>query len=300
MQGCSSADASLDVLLEREETIASGLSPGADVENIRDGWAVTFTEFVVSLGPVRLTRGSSSVEEGEGGLLVDLVTLEGTDADWLTVSGLEAARYDFGFSLVRANAKTAVRGVSPETRQEMLEAGYTSLVRGTLRKKGGVSCPPPERVVTTRGGDAVNAKGVPCFDNPSIDFEVVLAKEVLAGPCELDGMPGVGLASGAAQSVAVTFHGDHIFFNGFPQGEEATVFRLAQWLADSDLDLDGRVTLAELRALAPSELSEFDERYSFAHAPLRVDSLLDLAQAQLISQGHFQGEGECPMALRGD
>ena len=72
--------------------------------------------------------------------------------------------------------------------------------------------------------------------------------------------------------------------------------RLAQWLADCDLDLDGTVTRTELEAIAPSDLSELDARYDLS-APfddLPLDSMWNYLRAQLRTQGHFQGEGECP------
>jgi hypothetical protein len=86
-----------------------------------------------------------------------------------------------------------------------------------------------------------------------------------------------------------------LFFNGFPEAEESSVLRLAQWLADCDLDLDGRVTVDELGRIHPDELWELDpERYQLGGSPLTpLDTMLDYVTAQLKTQGHFQGEGEC-------
>lgn len=94
----------------------------------------------------------------------------------------------------------------------------------------------------------------------------------------------------------MTIHGDHLFFNGFPEGDEGGVMRLAQWLADCDLNLDGTVTQAELEAIDPAQLPELDDRYQLGGSPITpIDDMYVYVTAQLKTQGHFQGEGECPV-----
>ena len=96
--------------------------------------------------------------------------------------------------------------------------------------------------------------------------------------------------------MAATIHGDHLFFNGFPEGDEGGVMRLAQWLADCDLNLDGVVTEAELASIAPSDLPEIDTRFQLGGSPITpLANMLEYVRAQLKTQGHFQGEGECPV-----
>ncbi len=112
-------------------------------------------------------------------------------------------------------------------------------------------------------------------------------------------MEGVAITAGA-NNASVTIHGDHIFFNGFPEGDEGGVMRLAQWLADCDLNLDGQVTQEELASIAIDDLAEIDARYELGGAPrLEDDEPLDdmwaYLRAQLKTQGHFLGEGECPV-----
>jgi hypothetical protein len=71
---------------------------------------------------------------------------------------------------------------------------------------------------------------------------------------------------------------------------------LAQWLADCDLNLDGTVTADELGAIAPSQLPELDDRYQLGGSPITpLDDMYDYVMSQLKTQGHFQGEGECPV-----
>ena len=86
-----------------------------------------------------------------------------------------------------------------------------------------------------------------------------------------------------------------MFFNGFPEGTEGGVVRLAQWLADCDLNLDGTVSQSELQSIAPSDLAEIDDRFQLGGSPISpLNTMLDYITAQLKTQGHYQGEGECP------
>ncbi len=127
-------------------------------------------------------------------------------------------------------------------------------------------------------------------------FTFGAAADTTFGPCEVDEQPGFSIVADGTQTVAATIHGDHPFFNGFPEGDEGGILRLAQWLADSDLDVDNEVTSQELEAIAPTDLFEIDERYQLGGAPLTpLDNMLIYTRAQLKTQGHFQGEGECPV-----
>jgi GNAT superfamily N-acetyltransferase len=70
------------------------------------------------------------------------------------------------------------------------------------------------------------------------------------GPCSAEGggLAGAVVNEGGITTVAVTLHGDHMLFDRFPGGAEM-VSRRAQWLADSDLDGDDRITQVELEAI---------------------------------------------------
>jgi hypothetical protein len=95
----------------------------------------------------------------------------------------------------------------------------------------------------------------------------------------------------------VTLHGDHLFFDAFPTGDEGTIMRRAQWLANADLDGDANVTAAELQAASASDLFPAS-LYSLTGALVPVSTAFDFVRAQLATQGHFQGEGECVWELR--
>jgi hypothetical protein len=186
--------------------------------------------------------------------------------------------------------------VTSDDFDSMVAEDWTYLVSGTMRKPEGTSCPPASLANVPEGVEPLgeNAAGDPCYPAPSVSFEWGLSAESAFGPCEIDGIPGVTTTSGATTTVAITIHGDHLFFNGFPEGSEGGVTRLAQWVADCDLNLDGTVTRTELLEIAPSDLNEIDDRFQLGGTPLTpLDNMLTYLEAQVLTQGHFQGEGEC-------
>jgi hypothetical protein len=109
-------------------------------------------------------------------------------------------------------------------------------------------------------------------------------------------MEGV-LVSAGSSTAFMTVHGDHLFFNGFPAGDEGVVTRRAGWLAlvDDATGADGTVDNDDLEATPISILPSAD--YSLSGAPMvegmAVTNMSLYARAQLQTQGHLNGEGEC-------
>jgi hypothetical protein len=213
------------------------------------------------------------------------------------LEGLRTGRWQFFYSTPAAdNSSERHETVSQTDYNDMVESNWTYLVDGTLESETGESCPPSQ--LASPGDKSPNGNtsgGDDCYDAPSVRFRFGANATTSFGPCEIDDLPGFAISDDATQSVAATIHGDHLFFNGFPEGEESGTRRLAQWWADSDLNLDGTVTQEELEAIDPSALPEIDERYQLGARPITpLDSMYTYVRAQLKTQGHFQGEGECP------
>ncbi|GAB5546394.1 MAG: hypothetical protein SangKO_061540 [Sandaracinaceae bacterium] len=301
--GCGQGTGGATVLLEAEDTITGGIPAGSSGEAIQDGWSVTFDDYVVVIGDVDLHLATDETVEAEAGELfaVDLVDVSESGLALWDFEGLETGRWEL-FYRVGGAADGAMRDPSVTEAQfsEMQAGDWTYLVAGTIDQDGGQSCPPASigaelRADATPNG-SVSAGGDACYDATSVRFRWGVTAETSYGPCEIDEVPGFAVAAGGVSTVALTIHGDHIFFNGFPEGGEGGVQRLAQWLADSDLNLDGEVTREELEQIAPSDLPELDDRYQLGGAPIPIDaSMWAYVTAQLKTQGHFQGEGECPV-----
>jgi len=105
-------------------------------------------------------------------------------------------------------------------------------------------------------------------------------------------MEGVVVTSGTTTNASVTIHGDHLWFGAFPSGDEL-VERRAQWLANCDLDQDGTVTEAELMGTDAAAVFPAPE-YNLSGAPVPILDAWDFVAAQVRTQGHLNGEGECP------
>ena len=291
----------LRVLVEAEDVIIDGLEPGDGVENIQDGWAVRFDRYIVAIGAieVHLSTDASVSAEADEVHVIDLSAIGASGESLWSLQALEQGRWEFSYATRGANDAAVRHDSVGEDDFAAMQAGNLShWIRGTLEQAGGRSCPPASLATPPNGAvaDGSNAAGDPCYAAEAVAFELGAAVETRFGPCEVDGVPGFGITAGTESSVAITIHGDHLFFNGFPEGGEGGVLRLAQWLADCDLDLDGVVTQAELEAISPSDLAELDDRYQLGGSPITpLTSMWDYVQAQLQTQGHFQGEGECPI-----
>jgi hypothetical protein len=291
----------LSVAVEAEDTIQDGIEAGDSSENIRDGWSVTFEKYVVTIGDIdlELSTDRSVTAEAPNTFAVDLIRIPSAGLPLWKLDGLEAGRWEFHYStLGAADGATRHESVEGADFDAMLAGDFTYLIEGTATKSDGVSCPPATLATPPSGATSVgaNAGADDCYENPSIAFALGVLAPTRFGPCELDGVPGVSIPAGGSQTVTATLHGDHLFFNGFPEGDESGITRLAQWLADCDLDLDGEVTRQELSQIRPSDLAEMDERFQFGGSPIvdiESQSLWIYVTAQLETQGHMGGEGEC-------
>ncbi|MDF3067236.1 MAG: putative lipoprotein [Polyangiaceae bacterium] len=302
--GCSGDDdavagkGSLTVLVEPEDTIIEGIKAGSSGEAIQDGWSVAFDRFIITIGDidVHLSTDESADAEAEEAYTVDLTQVEESGLELWKLDGLQEGRWELHYATPGAvHGALRHESVSKADFEEMVEADFTYLIDGTLSKASGQSCPPAALAsVGTREPNGQTSGGNDCYDAPQVRFHFGAGAETVYGPCELDEVPGFAITADRTESIALTIHGDHLFFNGFPEGSESGIRRLAQWLADCDLDLDGVVTREELEAITPAELPELDaERYQLGGAPIELDTMYDYAIAQLKTQGHFRGEGEC-------
>lgn len=297
----ASGSGSLSVLLESEDVITEGIEAGEEVDNIRDGWSATFDKYIVTIGDVdmHLSTDESVEVEAADVFVVDLTEVPAGGLSLWTVDDIAEGRWEFNYSTLGAgDGASRHETVSEADFDTMSSNDWTYFIDGVLSKSDGQSCPPA--ALATPGDKTPNGNkdgdDNDCYDAPSVRFTFGASAETTFGPCEIDGVPGVAITANSTQTVGATIHGDHLFFNGFPEGDEGGIVRLAQWLADCDLNLDGTVTKEELEAIAPAQLSAIDDRYQLGGSPITpLDNMYDYLRAQLKTQGHFQGEGECPV-----
>jgi hypothetical protein len=294
-----SGSGALSVLLEAEDVITDGIDPGEGA-GIHDGWQVRFDKYLITIGAIELQNATDASDKhaAADSYVVDLKQLPEAGLPLWDFEGLAATRYQFHYGLGTADAAQRDESATIADFATMQDGKLTYLVEGTISKADGISCPPKALLVvegkTPTGMQ--NDRGEDCYVLPSVHFRFAAPAVVRLGPCEVDEVPGVSIPESGTQTVAITIHGDHLFFNGFPEGGEGGVRRLAQWLADCDLNLDGEVDEAELKAISPDDLAELDTQFQLGGAPFTpLETMWDYVRAQLQTQGHFQGEGECPL-----
>ena len=297
LNGCKDSDSAqgnLNVTIDVEDLITDGISSGSDTGEIQDGWTVNFDQYLIHLNDLNLTHTQTGAHHHEDqSYVVDLKRVQSGSFLW-AIQGLEEGRWDFNYTTSpTTNSSSRHESVSEEQFEAMKDGQFTYWMKGTLSKEDGESCPPDALREDPGAGDSGEES---CFANTEIRFSFPMQVESVYGPCEVDGLTGVAIVDRVTQSAAISIHGDHFLFNGFPEGSEGGISRLAQWLADCDLNGDGEVTQAELERIKPQDLVEFDERFQLGGSPITpIDSIWTYIKAQLMTQGHFQGEGECPI-----
>lgn len=299
--GCTDdavSSGTLVVSVESEETITQGISAGTGADDIADGWDVTFDKYLLTIGEIDLhfATDESRQAEAEELFVVDLAQVPAAGLPLWTLESLRSGRWEVNYHIGGAGHGAARHAdVAQADFDRMVDADLTYVLEGTLAQNDGRSCPPP--ALASPGTDAVaagdNAAGEACYANANVTFNLGVSAETFFGPCQIDGVSGVSIPSGGTQNLSLTIHGDHMFFNGFPTASEGGVTRLAQWLADCDLNVDGEVTQAELEAITLNDLTEVDSRYQLTGTGLADGSAWDYLVAQLKTQGHINGEGEC-------
>jgi hypothetical protein len=291
--GSSQETGSVAVVFEGEDGIREGLSAGNGDEEIVDGWSVAFSDFVVVLDHVELSGGGAA-QSYEANLAVDFAK-SAQPTSVVNFEGLPVGAWpELLYAIAPANSDTvAAANVAQSDLARMVSESCTYLLRGTLSKASGQRC--------------VRGDSTQCSAVTELQFDLCVPVEVEFGPCESDtGIEGLVVTRNTSALATLTIHGDHMFFNGFPEGAEGSIARRAQWLVDSDVDANGLVVNTDLKAttandlgrLFPSAASDGFPGYTFGGAPLVDDMPIanawDFLRAQLITQGHFQGEGECP------
>jgi hypothetical protein len=261
----------VQIFVVPEDSIANGLEPGTDLENIQDGWTVRYDRYVVTVGNFRARRSDNGDSIADPStFILDLKRAPSSGYVVKELTGIAAVRWDkFGYDI--PNAKPGATPLAPTTQADadfMIQNGYSVYFEGSGEKEG--------KKISFKWGFAAGTS----FDD-------------CASP---DGVAGFAVPAGGTVQVKPTLHGDHQFFDNVTQGVEITK-RLAQWLAICDKDADGDLTLAELKACdvvtalpqPPYDLTAVRDQDGDGKI-----SVFDYVDTQLRTFGDYQGDGECP------
>jgi len=263
-----SDDGSLHVLLAAEDTISNGLQAGSAEEDTRD-YGVTYTKYIAVVGNVTVSRTSpaGSVRADEV-LIADMQQVGEQGQEITSFGSMRPGQWDqFGYETPVANASAMVLGVSAADAQVMIDEQLTYWIEGSVNRP----------------------------DKP-VRFVLKVAVPTTYSGCETNGRPGVSISDSGASTATITLHGDHLWFDSLVRGNEDTVTRRTQWLVDADVDGDGMVTSTDLANVSASKVFP-NANYNLSGAPIPIVTALDFVRAQLATQGHLNGEGECETLL---
>jgi len=261
-----SGPGSLRIQLSAEETISDGLRPGADEENTVDNTTVSYSKYLVAIGRVKLGRTSSGESREDPNVYIaDMRSIGEQGVELFKLDGLASGQWDqFGYETPAAPTNAIVQpGVSPADGQAMIAQQLTYWVEGTVQREG-----------------------------RSVRFSFQVAAPTVFSACQSDGEPGVTVSEGGQSTAAITLHGDHLWFDSLPTGSEGTVMRRAEWvLAAADRLGKTELVTADLANVPAEQVFPSSLGYNLAGA--NIGTALDFVRAQLSTQGHLNGEGEC-------
>lgn len=256
------------IFVEAEETIPEGLTPGNGEENIIDGWQVTYDKFLVTFANFTASSSNDATAKADlaANLVLDMKALPEGGLVVGNVENLPAIRFDkVGYSIPNASSDSQkAEGISDDDFDFMVQNQLSLYVKGSMTK-----------------------------DGQTVTFDWPLKAGVSVNDCASEeGDLGFAVPAGGTVAVKPTIHGDHWFFTNITQGAEITD-RRAQWVADADADQDGETTLDELKNTDAADVFPANQ-YNLSGALIDVNTAFDYLQAQAMTLGDFQGEGECP------
>jgi len=286
------AKGSVQVFVEAEDSVPDGLEPGDGPENIRDGWKVTYDRYLVTIGNVRASRSDDpNARLNDASVYVlDLKNAPAGGYILTTFSDATAVRWDqLGWDM--PNAKTGVKALAPTSDADlalMVQNAYSVYFEGSIEKADGQSCTP-----------GVTPKS--CAPATKVAFKWGFSAGASFDDCaNEEGVPGFAVPAGGTVQIKPTVHGDHWFFDNITSGAEVTT-RLAQYIADSDLDRNGETTLDELKRVRAADA--FPPPYNVSGTLTPVQTAYDYVLNQSRTLGDYNGDGECPtraiLPLRG-
>lgn len=269
--GTSGKDGNLSVLLEAEESIVGGLRAGTEPESILDGFDVEYSRYIIVVGLTAMSQNDGANAQTSNVVAVaDFASLPTTPPELTFFGGIPTGQYtEFGFQTPSPDSSVVnINEVASEDVEAMIANGWSYLIAGTITRVS---------------------------DGATKEFSIAAEVPSVYTSCAVEDLePGVNVSSNS--SVDITMHGDHLFFNGFPE-EEGNVMRLAQWLWDIE-DIDGDDVLSQADFEAATDVGSLfpsppQGAYELTGGPLAITNAWDFVRAQLGTQGHIFGEGEC-------
>jgi hypothetical protein len=270
-----------------EDTITNGLDPGADLDAIQDGWTVRYTKFLAVIGNVRAASSANAADAVSEPKVYVIDLLHTAESGFLLADfqGIDATRWDkVGYDMPNASSSALAAGAftSAADVQLMVSKGYSLYFEGSIAKTGGKECTDPKNPTV-------------CVDAPGgkVAFKWGLAVGTSYDDCGTEqGDSGFTVPTGGSTQHKPTIHGDHWFFSNIPHGSSEITKRLAQWIANCDLNHDGETTLDELKMVKAPDVFPA-ATYNLSGGIVPIATAYDYLVAEAASIGHYDGDGDC-------
>jgi hypothetical protein len=243
--------AELSVRVYGEEYIEREIP--ADVFN--DGWTVQYGRFLISLGAVEVAEAGAGPALAEPRFQVFDLTAASEGEGQLVAKGEVPAG---AYASTRYKIYPADDGAV---------AGNTSADDVTLMKDGGFS---------------VYVTGTATKGDVTKTFAWGFATRTSYEGCESQ----ASIAEGAPDTVQITIHGDHLFYDDLFAETPMLLFGLVAQ-ADDDGDGDGEISQAELEAVDIRPLANYQV------GSTDITDLWHFIEHQTTTIGHIDGEGHC-------
>lgn len=252
--------------IEREIPAATG-----DEAGFVDGWTVRYEKFLVVLGEVKVANRQGEVAAEQPKQKVFNLHKPGP-VEVERFTNLPSEEWDeVSYAIAPPATDAAAGNASDSDVQWMKQNSFALYVEGVATKGE----------VTKR-------------------FQWGFRENTLLEHCESpDVGRGVTVPSGGEETVQLTMHGDHLFFDDLQSPEAKMRFdalAAADRMGSEDsAGADGVVSLEELAAVDLTELPA--DRYGTGGAA-NVRNLHDFVRALVRTVGHYRGEGECAPRAR--
>lgn len=260
---CSSGQGNVTFTAYGEDFIEKQIPSSA----FADGWTVKYDKFLVKLGEVKVARhGGETAAEQTAAKVYDVHRPGPVDV--ATFNDLASEEWDEVSYAIAPVTDATAGNADAEDVTRMNAEGWSVYVEGTATK-GATS-------KRFRWGFPTNTLYEHC-ENEDIGH-------------------GVTVPKGGTETVQLTLHGDHLFFDDL-QSADAKMRFDAIAAADSTgvVGPDGEITLEELGAVDLTSLPS--NQYGTGGAG-SVRTLRDFVTALVRTVGHYRGEGECSPRIR--
>ncbi|WP_235880097.1 hypothetical protein [Polyangium aurulentum] len=230
-----------------------------------DGWSVRFSKFLVVIGDVTIADEA----EAEGARRKETKLFDHVAPGPKKVE-------DFRDLEAKAWTKVSYE-VRPAAADTALGDGATA----------------DDLAIMKMGGHSVYVEGEATKGAEKKTFKWGFSTAIEYADCEgeRDGKPtrGVIVTNGGTDTVELTIHGDHFFYDDLQSPNAVVRFNA---IASADADMNGEVTLAELSMKPLVDIDPADGAYGTG-AVSEVNDLGAFVTALSQTLGHFRGEGEC-------